>query len=117
MHELSIAQSIMEIVLREAEKAKARRVVKVTLKVGELAGVVPDSLSFCFELLAKSTVAENATIIIEKVPIRGYCPQCKNDFAIKDNRFCCDTCGNVHIELTSGRELQIGRLEIEDETD
>jgi len=117
MHELSIAQSIMDVVLSEAQKAKARRVVKVTLKIGDLAGVVPDSLSFCFELLSKSTIAENATLTIEKVPIRGHCPQCENDFVIKDNRFCCDTCGNVHIELTSGRELLVGRLEIEDETD
>ena len=117
MHELSIAQSIMQIVLREAEKAKARRVVKVTLKIGDLAGVVPDSLSFCFELLSKSTIAENAIITIEKVPIRGYCSQCESNFAITDNRYRCSTCGNMHIDLTSGRELQIDHLEIEDETD
>jgi hydrogenase nickel incorporation protein HypA/HybF len=117
MHELSIAQSIMEIVLREAEKANARRVVKVTLKIGDLAGVVPDSLSFCFELLAKSTIAENATITIEKVPIRGHCPQCENEFIIAENRYYCGTCGNTHIELTSGRELLVDRLEIENEAD
>ena len=117
MHELSIAQSLMEVVLAEAEKANARRVLKVSLKVGELSGVVPDSLSFCFDLLSKSTIAEDASLTIEKVPIRGHCCQCENEFAIADNSYRCNTCGNTHIELISGRELQIGHLEIEDETD
>ena len=117
MHELSIAQSLMQLVLAEAEKANARKVLTVSLKVGELTGVVPDSLFFCFELLSKSTIAENAKIIIEKVPLRGYCSQCKDSFAITQNRYQCTTCGNTHIDLTSGRELQIDHLEIEDETD
>jgi hydrogenase nickel incorporation protein HypA/HybF len=117
MHELGIAQSIMQIVLSEAEKARARKVLKVTVKVGELAGVLPDSLTFCFNLLAKSTIAEHALLTIEKVPIRGYCSQCESEFVIADHRYCCTTCGNKHIELVSGRELQIGQLEIEDETD
>ena len=117
MHELSIAQSIMQIVLSEAERARARKVLKVTIKVGELAGVLPDSLTFCFNLLAKSTIAEHASFTIEKVPIRGYCSQCESKFVIADNRYCCTTCGNKHIELISGRELQIDHLEIEDEAD
>jgi len=117
MHELSIAQSLMQLVLAEAEKANARKVITVSLKVGELTGVVPDSLSFCFELLSKSTIAENAKITIEKVPIRGYCSQCKDDFAITHNLYRCTTCGNTQIDLTSGRELQIDHLEIENETD
>ena len=117
MHELSIAQSIMQIVLSEAEKAKARRVTKVTLKIGDLAGVVPDSISFCFELLSRSTIAENAALTIEKVPVRGHCPQCEKEFVIEENLYFCSTCGNTKIELTSGRELLVERLEIENETD
>ena len=117
MHELSIAQSLMKLVLAEAEKARARKVLKISLKVGELTGVIPDSLSFCFELLSKSTIAENAKITIEKVPIRGYCSKCKSDFVITNNHYRCSTCGNTNIDLSSGRELQIDHLEIEDETD
>ena len=117
MHEYSIAQSIMQIVLSEAEKAKARKVLKVCLKIGDLAGVLPDSLSFCFGLLSKGTIVENATLTIEKVPIRGYCPLCNQVFLIDNNQYLCQNCGNLKIELTSGRELQIDHLEIEDETD
>ena len=117
MHELSIAQSIMQIVLSEAEKTSARKVVKVTILVGELAGVLPDSLTFCFNLLAKSTIAENASLVIETIPIKGYCPQCRSEFLIADVSYRCNACGNRRIELISGRELQVGKLEIEDETD
>lgn len=117
MHEYGIAQSIMEIVLDEAKKARARSVKMISLKVGELAGVLPDSLSFCFEFLARSTIAEHATLTIEKVPARGRCVQCNQVFLIDQNRYQCELCGNSRIELVSGKELQIDRLEIEDETD
>jgi len=117
MHEYSIVQEIMQIVLAEAEKARARKVLKVDLKIGDLAGVLPDSLHFCFELLSKSTIAENAVLSIEKVPIRAHCDQCEKDFLVEDNQYRCPECKNSKIELISGRELQIDRLEIEDETD
>ena len=117
MHEYSIAQSIMQIVLAEAEKAKARKVVKVSLKIGDLTGIFPDSISFCLELLSKGTIAESATLTIENVPVRGYCPHCDKDFLIEDNQYFCQHCKNPTIELTSGRELQIDHLEVEDETD
>jgi len=117
MHELGIARSIVETVLDEAGKAKAGRVVKVTLRIGELAGVLPDSLCFCFELLAKSTIAENATLAINRIPIRAHCSQCQVSFLVSDNRYLCPCCGKTAIELTSGRELQIAHLEIENETD
>jgi hydrogenase nickel incorporation protein HypA/HybF len=117
MHEFSIAQSIMQVVFDEADKAKAQRVLKVTLNVGELAGVLPESLTFCFELLAKSTIAENATLVINKVPIRAHCSECEITFQISDNRYFCPRCGKTAIKLTSGMELQIANLEIENETD
>lgn len=117
MHEYSIAQSIMQIVLAEAEKANARKILKISLKIGDLTGVFPDSLSFCLDLCSKGTIAENAHLTIEKVPIRGYCHHCNKVFLIEDNQYICQNCGNLKIELVTGRELQINHLEIEDETD
>jgi len=105
----------MQIVLAEAKKAKARKVVKVSLKIGDLAGIFPDSLSFCFDLLAKDTIVEGALLTIEKVPVRGYCPHCNRDFLVEEHQYLCKECGNPKIELTTGRELQIDHLEIEDE--
>ena len=117
MHEYSIAQSIMQIVLSEAEKANARKVLKVSLGIGDLAGVFPDALSFCFDLLAKGTVAEDAKLIIEKVPIGGHCSHCNKTFRIENNLYICPICKTPNIKVTTGRELQINHLEIDDETD
>jgi hydrogenase nickel incorporation protein HypA/HybF len=117
MHEYGIALGIIQIVLDEAKKARARSVKMVSLKVGELAAVMPDSLSFCFEFLARSTIAEHATLTIEKVPARGHCAKCNRVFLIEQSRYQCELCGNNRIELVSGNELQIDRLEIEDEAD
>ena len=117
MHEFSIAQSIMQIVLAEANKANARSVKKITLNIGELAGVLPESLSFCFEHLAKSTIAEHAVLAINRIPVKAICSQCRINFAVKDNRYLCPRCGKTTIELTSGRELQIAQLEVENAAD
>jgi hydrogenase nickel incorporation protein HypA/HybF len=117
MHEYSLAQSIMQIVIAEAEKVSARKVTKVTLTLGELAGVLPDSLSFCFDLVTKGTIAVGALLEIEKVPLKGYCPHCEKAFFIMNHQYLCDQCGNGSIELISGQELQVSHLEIEDETD
>jgi len=117
MHELGIARSIVETVLDEAGKAKAVRVVKVTLKIGELAGIMPDSLSFCFELLTRATIAENAVLAVISVPVTAQCHRCGNTFTVRQNNYRCNNCGNPDIELRSGRELQIAGVEIENETD
>lgn len=86
MHELSIARSVMQIVRAEAQKAHAKRVIKVSLLIGDLTGILPDSLSFCFDLVSRETVAEGATFAIERVPIRGHCARCDKSFVIDDNR-------------------------------
>jgi hydrogenase nickel incorporation protein HypA/HybF len=113
MHELSIARSIVETVLDEAGKAHAAKVVKVTLKIGELAGVMPDSLLFSFELLTRGTIAAEAELSIITLAITAQCSRCNSIFTITQNRYRCSECGNPDIELRSGRELQIAGMEIE----
>jgi hydrogenase nickel incorporation protein HypA/HybF len=115
MHEFSIAQNIMGIILAEAKKAKAQKVLKVHLRIGELAQVFPGSLSFCFDFCAKGTIVEAAKLTIERVPVRVYCSSCDETLLVENNRYFCKNCGNLKIELVTGRELQINHLEIEDE--
>jgi hydrogenase nickel incorporation protein HypA/HybF len=117
MHELGIARSIVETVLDEAGKAHAGKVVKVTLNIGELAGIMPDSLRFCFELLTRKTMAADAELAIITVPLTARCSRCNRTFTISRNLYRCSECGNPDIELRSGRELQIAAVEIEHGTD
>ena len=114
MHELSIAQSLLEIIVDESKKHGLERINKIKLQVGEFAAVVPESLTFCFELVSRDTVASGAVIEIESVGVTARCDKCNFTFAVQDRVFLCPRCGEPALEVLSGRELTI--MSIEGET-
>ncbi|QMU69629.1 hydrogenase maturation nickel metallochaperone HypA [Streptacidiphilus sp. P02-A3a] len=115
MHEMSIAAAVVGQVEAAAEAAGAFAVSSVRLQVGELAGVVPDALRFCFELACTGTVLEGAALATELVPARARCAPCAADWAVgMPPDLCCPTCGTATAELLSGRELQILSVRWED---
>jgi hydrogenase nickel incorporation protein HypA/HybF len=114
MHELSIAQSLLEIIEHEAIPYKGARVTTVTLRIGKLSGVVPDALKFGFEALSRGGIAEGASLIIEEVPLRIKCHQCGAESAIHDPFLLCPRCNGAEVEMIAGRELEIKEMEIED---
>lgn len=113
MHELSIALEIRDIVHR-AFPSDARRVERVHVRVGELAGVVPDSLSFSFDAVTAGTVLEGAVLEIERVPFRLHCEECGNAFIGQNGVGLCTTCGGSRTIVVSGMELQVTAIEVED---
>ncbi|RMI28574.1 hydrogenase maturation nickel metallochaperone HypA/HybF [Nocardia stercoris] len=110
MHELAIAQGIVDGVV---EHAGARRVHQVTVAVGALCAVVPDALRFAFELAAEGTVAEGAELIVEDVPARAACRSCGADFVLRDPIPLC-ACGSADISVRSGLDLRISSMEVSD---
>jgi hydrogenase nickel incorporation protein HypA/HybF len=114
MHELSIAQSIAEIVCRHAA---GRRVSKVELKVGRLRQVVPSSLSFSFELVAQGTVAEGAELEMHAVPAVAICRECDAETELHAFPFQCAACGGFDLRIVAGEELEVESIECEEETD
>ncbi len=113
MHELSIVQNILEIAESEARKNNATKIIKVWLKIGEMSGVVADSITFCFETLKSNTIARDAELLIDHIPLAGNCKNCGNNFQISNYIFKCNTCNNTDIEIISGRELFVDELEVE----
>jgi hydrogenase nickel incorporation protein HypA/HybF len=113
MHELSIADAVLQIVCRHAGE---RRVERVELKVGHLRQVVPSALTFAFGLVADGTVAEGAELVMEEVPAEGRCRDCGTDSVLPDFPLQCSSCGSLHLELLRGEELLVDALEFE-ETD
>ncbi|MEV6654366.1 hydrogenase maturation nickel metallochaperone HypA [Streptomyces sp. NPDC051219] len=109
MHEMSIAMAVVGQVEEAAAAAGGvTAVTSVRLQVGELAGVVPDALAFCFELACAGTVLEGAELVAEAVPGRARCAPCANEWAVGlPPQLCCPGCGGATAELLSGRELQI----------
>lgn len=114
MHELSIAQSIVDAVEAKAAECNATRVKGVRLKIGEASGVVTDSLAFCFEMLVSpDPVLAGAQLLIDRVPHRARCPHCAEEFDIVNFVAQCPVCKEWSSEVVSGTELQVVEMEIE----
>ncbi|WP_328773606.1 hydrogenase maturation nickel metallochaperone HypA [Streptomyces sp. NBC_00286] len=108
MHELSIATAIVE---RADELARAQgtdAVAAVSVRVGELSGVVPEALDFAFEVARDGTALAAAKLVVERVPARAWCESCAEQFSVGvPPFFWCPRCDRPSTALRSGRELEI----------
>jgi hydrogenase nickel incorporation protein HypA/HybF len=112
VHELSIAEAVVEVAIRHA---RGRQVYQVELKVGHLRQVVPSSLQFAFELLTSGTPLEGAELVIHMVPARGRCRGCRAETTMAHFPLQCSSCGGLDMELLAGEELVVDALELEEE--
>jgi len=111
MHELSITESVVATV---SEHAGSAPVLALTLEIGKLSGVVPDSVRFCFELCALGTPCEGARLDIVDTPGRARCRDCAaEEIELPDEITLCP-CGSANLEITGGQQLKIKQLEIGD---
>jgi hydrogenase nickel incorporation protein HypA/HybF len=109
VHEMSITQSIVEICEKYAD---GKPVLAVTLEIGELSNIVPESVEFCFEACSKDTLLDAARLVIDRIPGRGRCRECSAEFPIKEYYEPCPTCGGFRVELLAGEELRVKELEV-----
>jgi len=118
MHEMGIALQIIDIATASIPSDMAdARVEKVNLKVGKLTAVVAESLHFCFEIAARETPLEGATLNIEEIPVVARCSDCRFEWTVDAPVFTCQRCDSQAIELLSGRELDIDSIEVMDARD
>jgi hydrogenase nickel incorporation protein HypA/HybF len=114
MHELSVTQSILDIAVRHAERAGARRILAINVIVGDLTGFVRDSIQFYFDFLSRETIAAAATLNIERVAARVRCRECGGEYQPPDARvWSCPTCHALGGEIIAGREFSVASLEVE----
>ena len=106
MHELAITQSVVEAV---TERTGSAPVTSVRLRVGRLAGIVPDAMRFCFELVTAGTPLEGAALEFEQPEGRGRCRSCDAEFVLADLILLCD-CGSADVEVLAGRELAVASV-------
>lgn len=114
MHELGIAQNILQIVQQAVAKEQEADVRGIRMRVGQLSGVVPDSLEFCFSAIVNETGMQHARLEIEQVPISAQCKDCRHLFQMDDLGFFCPECKSLNLELISGRELEVVEIELTD---
>ena len=111
MHELSLSGAVLNTVVKHAGE---RRVSLVSLRVGRLRQVVPDTLEFYFEFVARGTICEGATLELEIVEASLRCSPCEREWDIEIPAFRCPTCGGAEVEVASGNEFEVESIEIEE---
>jgi hydrogenase nickel incorporation protein HypA/HybF len=114
MHELAVTQSILDIALRHAQKADARRILVINLVIGDLTGFVDDSIQFYFDFLSQDTAAEGAQLQFERIAPRARCHACSAEYTPPYSRlWTCPECGELGGEVVAGREFSVASIEVE----
>ncbi|ETS93927.1 MULTISPECIES: hydrogenase maturation nickel metallochaperone HypA [Veillonella] len=113
MHEMSIAEGILDIALDTLRQHEAKVVHSVQLDLGLMSGVEPDALLFCWDAVTKNTPAEGSRIEINTIPIEGRCLDCDRHFHVADYKFICPYCDSHFVQTVGGRELQVTSMDID----
>ncbi len=114
MHELGIANSILEAVRTEVARVPGRYATKVSLRIGEMTAVDPEALRFSFEILSQDTDLAGLQLEIEICPRRNRCEECGQEFTVRDYDIQCPQCGSLRTQFLSGDEFAFGYLEVEE---
>ena len=113
MHELSIALSLVDLALEEAERHRGR-VCAVHLRLGALAGVMKEALLSSYEMACADTPLEGSRLVIEEVPVVVFCPECEALRPLSGLQdFTCAECGTPTPDIRQGKELELVALEVE----
>jgi len=112
MHELALAQAVVEIVETEARKSGGGRVRVVRLTVGALSHADPGALAFCFDAVARGTLAEGARLDIAHVPGQARCHDCGGAVSIGAWGAPCPSCGGHALTVIGGEELKVSEIEV-----
>lgn len=113
MHEMSIAEGILDIALDTLQANDGTVVHSVQLDLGLMSGVEPDALLFCFDSVTKGSPAEGAKLVINTLPIIGRCLDCDTEFEVENYKFVCPKCDSRTVLTVSGRQLQVTSIDMD----
>lgn len=111
MHEVSIIQELLDIVKEKASENNLSRIDKVHLKVGELAGVLEESLRFAYDCVSGDTIAKGSELIIDRIEATGRCDRCNITFKVGHFNKICPECNMFCSSISSGYELYLYSIE------
>jgi hydrogenase nickel incorporation protein HypA/HybF len=114
MHELPVTQSILDIALKHAQKADAKRITDLHIVMGELSKLVDESIQFYWDIIAKDTIAEGAKLHFRIVPTEFQCMACFEKYHPEDtDQFKCPNCGSVGVKIIAGEEFSLEAIDVE----
>jgi hydrogenase nickel incorporation protein HypA/HybF len=110
---MTIAMNIVDFVCNKAKDENAQKINSVELEIGQLSGIMIDSLKFCFEAACKNTIALGAKLNIYEIKAEAYCKSCDTNFQMKSDFSPCPKCNNFNFEIMQGKELSIKSFNID----
>jgi len=112
MHEMALAESLLQVLEEQATQHGYGTVRTVWLEIGALAGVEPEALRFSFEVVARGTLAEGAVLRIVDTGAEAWCPGCAASVTVSARLDACPECGGDRLRLTGGQEMRVSELEV-----
>jgi hydrogenase nickel incorporation protein HypA/HybF len=112
MHEMSLAEGVLQLVEDAARKQAFTKVTTVWLEIGQLAGVEVEAMRFCFDAVTRGSVAEGARLEIIAAPGAGWCTQCSSSVALSEVFDACPRCGAYQVQVTGGTQMRVKELEV-----
>jgi hydrogenase nickel incorporation protein HypA/HybF len=113
MHEISLCESVVQLIEVQARVQGFRQVRLVRLEIGNLAGVELEAMRFGFEAVARGTIADGAGLEIIEVPGTAWCPHCRRQVGVQLRYDACPECGHLPLQLTGGDQMRVLELEVE----
>ncbi len=113
MHEMSLAESVLQIIEESARTQNFQRVRTVVLEIGALSAVEPDAMRFCFDAVTRGSMAEGALLEIIEMPGEGRCMACGMAVAMQEQYGLCPECGSPRLQIVAGNQMRVKDLEVE----
>lgn len=113
MHEYAVTKGLLNIVLEEARKAGAEKVVEIRLVIGDLSTVIDDSVQMYFDIMSQGTVAQGAKLIFKRIQSEFCCKSCGNKYNKPKTGFACPLCGGDGVPTGVGKEFYIESIEVD----
>lgn len=113
MHEMSLAENVMQIIEESARTQNFQRVRIVVLEIGKLAAVEPDAMRFCFDAVTRGTLAQGAQLQIIESPGTGACLACGAEVEMQEQYGLCSSCGSPRLKITAGNQMRVKNLAVE----
>lgn len=113
MHELAVTQNILDIVLEHARRAKATKISRIYLVIGELSSFVDESIQFYWDIIAKDTIAEHAQLDFQRVAASFECQECRTVYHLNEETIFCPNCASSRVKILTGEEFYVRAIDVE----
>lgn len=113
MHEMSLCESVLDIIEQQAKAQCFQRVTTVWLEIGALSGVEAEAMRFCFDVVMQNSLAHQAKLEIIEVPGLAWCMPCAENVIVRQLYEQCPNCGSHQLQIVNGEQMRIKELEVE----